>query len=307
MRKNIITGLILLITYQLVAQDRVEIFSISAKNAFPTSYDSSLTGKAKETAGSASLTVPVPISDDFIIYNNISYFYYHVDNEPQIPTNIAGPIDVHGFILRTGIVKRFSASRSIQVLFSPRYMSDMKGGSTSNIQIGGLALYEKKYSDNLTIGYGTMVNNECFGILAIPLVNVNWQISKRVAITGLLPIYGKVKFKLTDKFNTGMCFLGLTNTFRLNSQNYKDDYIERKCIDLGLYANYNIYKDLFLEGRFGRTLGREYKQYKSDDKVDFATSMIMIGDNRQQKNIMFEDGFYCELRIVYSIKIPDKK
>jgi len=291
------------INLTLFSQNRLDILTISGRSGFATGYDS-VSGKAKESGSFIGLTVPIPVNKKTIIYNSINYFYFHLKDEPKEGRPAINPMDLHGFILRTGIIQRLNNDQSLQLLLSPRLMSDLEGFGAKNWQMGFLAMYEKKFSETLIMGFGAMANQECFGLYVVPLVNLNWQISEKFGLTGMLPVYLKLKYKFTDKFNVGFSHFGLLTTFRLNDPANKDYYIERQSIDLSLFANYNIFGNFFLEGRFGRTMGRSYKLYASTDKVNFALPMKTFGDDRVQKNIGFENGLFAELRLIYSIPIP---
>jgi hypothetical protein len=286
------------------AQNSLDILTLSGRNAFSTDYDSVLPGKAKETGGFVGITLPVPINKKVIIYNSLNYFYFHVNSDDDLGDSLADPINLHGFILRTGLVLRLNNNQSLQLLFSPRLMTDMKGGGADNMQFGGLAMYEKKFSDDLTMGFGAMFNQEFFGPYMLPIVNLSWKLSERVSITGMLPVYAKIKYKVSDKFVAGISHFGLTTSFGLNDAAFSGDYIERQSIDLALFGNYRIAKNIYFEGRFGKSMSRCYKQYESDQKVDFAIPLKTFGDDRELKNIQFKDGLFMELRLVYSIQIP---
>ncbi|MEN8187089.1 MAG: DUF6268 family outer membrane beta-barrel protein [Bacteroidota bacterium] len=120
------------------------------------------------------------------------------------------------------------------------------------------------------MGYGAMYNQELFGPYLTPLININWQLSNRLSITGLLPIYAKVKYKINDRFTAGISHFGLITTYKLGDSEYEGDYIERKSIDETLFGRYRITGNLYLEGRFGHTFGRSYTQYEADQKVGFS-------------------------------------
>ncbi|MFC2138293.1 DUF6268 family outer membrane beta-barrel protein [Bacteroidota bacterium] len=304
--KKLFLLLLCIISFEILsAQDRLDILTISGKNAFPGNYDSLLTGKAKESGSFVGLTVPVPVTEKTIIVNNLNYFYFHVNNEPVLPNGIVDPISLHGFIFRTGILQKFDDGKSLQLLLAPRIMTDMKGGGMDNFQFGGVVMYDKIYSESLTLGFGAIFNQEFFGPYLVPIINLKWSLSDKINISGLLPLYAKVKYHVSSKFNTGISFFGLTTSFGLNDQAYENDYIERLSIDLALYANYNIAKNINMEARFGQSMSRCYKQYDGNDKVDFAIPLVTFGDNRTVKNIQFEDGLFFELRVIYSIAIPE--
>lgn len=294
----------LMVVQFLFSQNSLDIFTLSGRYAFPSNYDSTYDGKAKESGSYMALTVPIPLSKKTIIYNSLNYFYFHIDNEPDMPDEIVDPIDLHGFIFRTGLIQRLQDGRSLQLLIVPRFMTDMKGGGIENFQFGGLAIYEKKYNSNLTMGYGAMYNHGFFGPYLVPLVNLNWTLTERFSITGMLPVFAKLNYKVSDRFTAGFSHFGLTTSYGLNDTDYAEDYLERQSIDLALFGNYKLYNNFYLEARFGQSISRCYKQYGSDDKVDFALPLITFGDNRTLKNVQFEDGPFIDLRLIYRIPIP---
>lgn len=300
---TLLIGLMLCST--LSAQNSLDILTISGRYGTPESYDSLLSGKAAESGFFGGLTVPVVINKKTIWYNSLNYFYFHVANEPELPATIANPINLHGFILRTGLYQKFDKGRGMQLLFAPRLMSDLVSVEGSSFQFGGLFMYEKKYSEALTMSFGLMFNQELFGPYFVPLINLNWQPSEKFRIAGLLPIYAKISYIVNENFNFGISHFGLITTYAMNDPEYKGDYIERKSIDLSLYGRYRIAGNFHLEGRFGRSLGRSYAQYEKDQKVSWAIPLVTFGDDRVQKNIDFKDGLILDIRIIYNIPIPE--
>ena len=289
------------------AQNSLDIFTVSGRYGLPQAYDSSLSGKATEYGIFAGLTLPVVITQQTIWYNSLNYFYFHVDNEPELNIATADPVNLHGFILRSGLYRKFARGRGIQLLFAPRLMSDLEKVDGKSFQFGGLFMYEKKFRETLSMSFGLMYNQELFGPYFVPLINVNWQPAEKWRIAGLLPIYAKISYIVNDRFNIGMSHFGLITSYALNDPDYTGDYIERKSIDLSLYGRYKIAGNFYIEGRFGRTFGRSYTQYTGDQKVSWGIPLVTFGDEREQKNINFDDGIILDFRVVYNIPIPEEE
>ena len=297
---------ICLTSFSLTSQERIDILTLSGRYGFPQAYDSVYKSKAREYGAMVALVAPVRINEKSIWYNSLNYFYFHVGNDEDVPPELANPIDVHGIILRTGLYKKFSKDRSFQLFLAPRFMSDFKNIDSDHFQMGALFIYEKKFRQGLKMGFGLMYNQEFFGPNLVPLVNLDWQISERWSVVGLFPIYGKIKYKINERFSAGLSHFGLITTYRLGDPDYQGDYMERKSIDETLFARYQLKGNLYLEGRFGYALGRSYAQYESDQKVDFTLPLIGFGDNRIQKNVSFHDGMIASIRFVYSVPIEKK-
>ena len=82
--------------------------------------------------------------------------------------------------------------------------------------------------------------------------------------------------------------------------------MERTSIDLSLFARYNLFGNVFAEGRLGYALDRNYEQYGEDENIDLRISIFRIGDNRGEPlNATFTDGLIASLRLVYSLPLPE--
>ncbi|MFD2892778.1 DUF6268 family outer membrane beta-barrel protein [Flavobacterium chuncheonense] len=299
----LIIGSVSLIT----AQETLELLTVSGHFSTPQSFDTSspYTGETTESGAMVNLIVPIVLNKKQIWYNSVNYMWWNVNTNIDMTDNIANPINVYGLVLRTGLIQKLSNGNSIQAVFIPRLMSDFKNIGCQHFQFGGTFIYNKVYHERLEIGYGILYNQEAFGPNVVPLVNLEWKMSERWSISGLLPIYSKVKYKVNKKFNIGTHHFGLVTSYRLGEETYQDDYIERRSIDLGLFFSYTIAGGLSIEGRYGYSFGRSYAQYKQDDKIDLALPLITIGDNRTQLNANsnFGNGAYANIRLVYAIKI----
>ncbi len=287
----------------LSAQETLDILTFSWRLAPHQNYDSIYDGKARETGFSAGLVLPIKISEKSIWYNSINYFHWKVTNEEIMPENIANPIKIHGIIFRTGLYQKFSNGNSFQVFFTPRLMSDFRNIDKNHFQYGGMALYNVKYSESLTVGFGVNYNQELFGPYLVPLINLEWKLSNRWSINGVFPIYAKVKYEINKRLNVGYSHFGLITTYRLGDPEYGGDYIDRRSIDETLFVRYHITKNIHIEGRVGFAFGRSYGQYGADQKVNFSLPLVGFGDDRIQKNVSFHDGFIASLSLVYNISI----
>jgi len=307
MRYIIFFLLAIVVSTSSKGQETLDVLTLSGRYGFPQSYDSIYKSKANEYGAMASLVAPIKMNEESIWYNSINYFYFHVGNDEETPPEIMNPIDIHGFVLRTGLYHKFSKNRAIQVFFAPRFMSDFKNINPDHFQLGALFLYEKKFREGLKMGFGAMYNQEFFGPYLVPLVNLDWKISERWSIKGLFPVYGKIKYQVNERLSAGLSHFGLITTYRLGDLAYQGDYIERKSIDESLFARYQLVANVYLEGRFGYAIGRSYAQYEADQKVDFSLPLVGFGDNRTQKNISFHDGLIASLRFIYNVPIEDNK
>ena len=99
----------------LYSQESLDVLTLSGRYGFPQAYDSIYTSKAKEYGAMASLVAPIQMNEKSIWYNSLNYFFFHVGNDEDTPPEIMNPIDLHGFILRTGLYQKFSRDRAVQI------------------------------------------------------------------------------------------------------------------------------------------------------------------------------------------------
>jgi hypothetical protein len=259
--------------------------------------------KAQELGALVNLKVPIVINDKFIWYSEITYTNATVTNDETFPLDNANPINLNAFILQTGLITKVNESTAVQVLLVPRFMTDFQDVNSKNLQFGAIGLIEKRYSKTFMMRFGLLYNQELFGTMLTPLVHLDWQIGNHWSIVGLLPIFAKVNYAVSDNTSVGFSHFGLTTTYRLGDQAYRNDYIERTSIDLSLYIRQRIVNNFHIEGRLGHTLNRKYGQYAEDEKLDLRLIIFNFGDNRVQKNVNFANGIIANIRLVYNLPL----
>ena len=286
------------------SQKSLDILTLSGRYGFPASYEDTYNEKATETGSMVALTIPIPLNEKSTWIVSFNHFYFNVQGDPAIPDTITNPINLNGFILRTGLYQKFGNGLGIQILFVPRYMTDFNGGGGSCFQLGGVLLLEKVFSERLTMSFGAQYNQEFFGPLLVPIINVDWQISSKWKFTGMLPVYSKLSYKVNQNLDMGLAHFGLVTSYYLGQSDFAGDYIHRNCIDLTLYGRQRIAGNIFFELRGGMALSRSYDQYAGDQKVTLGLPLVYIGNDRTIKNTNFNSGPILDLRLVYSIPLP---
>lgn len=288
----------------LSAQRMLDVVSLTGRYGFPQEYKDTYTGEATEFGSINSITAGVKVTDKIKIPISFNYFYFNVQGDSEIPENLANPIVIHGFILRTGWYQYLGNGNAIQVLIAPRLMSDFKNLDGNSFQMGAAFNYEKTFHDDLTMSFGAMFNQELFGPYLVPVVDLHWQVSERWRIDGMLPITARVAYKVNEGMTTGFNHFGLITSYYLGDEAYAGDYMERQSIDLSLFLRQRIGGSFFVEGMVGRTFGRSYKQYEGDQKVSFAIPLVTFGDDRTVKNATFNDGLILTFKLIYNIPFP---
>lgn len=303
LNKLLICCVLSLITVSLNAQKRFEVFTVAGNVNFmqPTAINPN---NSVETALLAALNFPVVFKDSSVWITMVDYAHYSINNEYFLTD--ANPIkqfNLDGFIVRTGYIHRFNATQALHALFIPRYMTDFKATFSNCIQLGGMLAYEKIKSKNLTWRAGVLFNQEFFGPYLIPILYLDWNITSKLKFTGLLPIYGKLFIQPAANLTTGLHFIGLTTSYRINENSYTNYYVERNSIDLSYFVNTQLAKNIFIEGRVGYSLTKDYALYAENQKVAFAIPLHYFGDNRIRSNNTYNGSPFIHLKLFYSIAL----
>jgi hypothetical protein len=292
-------------TLILHAQRTADVVQWTGRYGLPQSYEDTYQEKATEIGSILSLAYATNVGMTTKWAISLNHFYFNVKGDPGIPDDLANPIVINGIILRTGIIQQLGNDWALQLLAAPRLMSDFRNLDGNSFQMGVVATLEKKFSDQLFMGYGAMYNQERFGPYLVPLVNLEWYISQRWSIIGMLPVTARINYRVNDHFFVGFNHFGLITSYYLGDEAYSGDYMERQSIDLSLYARHRLFSVVFLEAMVGRSFGRSYTQYAGDQKVNFAIPLVTFGDNRTAKNVTFNDGLLLNLKLVVNVTRPD--
>ena len=292
-------------TLILHAQRTVDAVQWTVRYGLPQSYEDTYTEKATEIGSILSVSYATNLGKSTKWAINLNHFYFNVKGDPEIPDDLANPIVINGIIIRTGIQQQLGNDWMLQLLVAPRLMSDFRNLDGNSFQMGVVASLEKKFSDQLYMGYGAMYNQERFGPYLVPIVNLEWYVNSRWSIAGMIPVTARINYRVNDNFFVGFNHFGLITSYYLGDEAYGGDYMERQSIDLSLYARHRLFSVVFLEAMVGRSFGRSYTQYAGDQKVSFAIPLVTFGDERTAKNVKFSDGLLLNVKLVVNVARPD--
>lgn len=307
MKRSVFLLCIVVIGFSLQAQDRgtKDIISLSGRYALPSEYKEIYDGKASEIGMLNTLTAGFKLAPRTMFAINVNHFYFNVKDEAEMPEGIASPIKINGIILRAGIIQEFNNGGKLQLLVAPRLMSDFQNLDGNSFQMGGLASYQNDLNSRLNLGFGLIFNKELFGPYMVPLVLLDWQVSERWFIEGMIPVTLKVHYRVNEGLDVGFNHFGLITSYYMGNEDYAGDYMERQSIDLSLFARQRLYSNFFIEGMVGRTVGRSYTQYAGDQTVSFALPLVAFGDDRVAKNVTFKDGMIFTLKLIFNLPLPE--
>lgn len=305
-KTSIAVSLLLLSFSCAKAQRSLEVLSISGQYSPQNEIENSA-GNTNVFNGMVSAKIPVVFKNKKTIwYNNFTYLYSQLSTSmaPDQPDVLS--MNLQGMILQTGLVQKLDKKHAVQILLAPRLMN---GGSWQNadFQPGVIALFEKRFNNALLMRYGALYNQDLFGPMLIPLVYLYYQKDNSPwSFEGLLPIKSKIRYRVNPDLSVGFKHLGLVTSYPL-PDNQPKSYLERKSIDLSLFTQYRLYKNIHLELNGGYALNRDYAQYASEDQLDMRIAIAEIGEERSQLNPTFRDGLFFGMRFVYQVLIDQQQ
>ncbi len=128
-----------------------------------------------------------------------------------------------------------------------------------NWQLGGALLVNFKANENLRYKIGIYANKEFFGIFVVPLLGIDWEMSKRTNLFGILPGSLTLEHKLRKSFYMGATFRASTNSFRIKSGYWRLD--ENR---LGIFVDYYLAKTIALNAEAGHSIFRKMRTRLKD-------------------------------------------
>lgn len=134
-----------------------------------------------------------------------------------------------------------------------------------NWQIGGAVIANFKANENLKYKLGVYVNKEFFGVFVMPLLGIDWEISKKTNLFGVLPGNLTLEHKVSKKIYTGASFRAITSSYRLDTGYWRIN--ENR---LGAFIDFYLAKKLVLNFEAGHSVLRKVTTgVKDKNKTDW--------------------------------------
>jgi hypothetical protein len=209
---------------------------------------------------------------------------------------------ISSFTLRVGVNIKHSEKWSGTYLFAPKMASDFKQTSSKNFQFGALALMRFNKTDRMNYKIGLFYNAELFGPFITPILGLYYLTENGKFEANLaLPSSVDLNYKLAKPVTAGLNFTGQIKSYRLSSaaSTCNAGYVRKSTNEICGYLKFNFSKSLSLQTRVGYTIGRAYRVYSENDKIDLGISFIKIGDNRTQLNTNFANGMIYQAILLY--------
>ena len=185
-----------------------------------------------------------------------------------LPVSLITPISNSNWSLLTTVIVR---------------MNDATINRSGEWQLGGALIANYKKSAKLIYKLGVYMNGDFFGLFMVPLLGIDWQISDRENLFGILPAQLTYEYKLSKHFFTGAVFRTFTNSYH----DSEDNYMRIDENQLGLFFDTYMGKKILLNLEAGHSILRKIRTGPHYEIDNFW--------NRQ-------DNFYIKFMIAYRFR-----
>lgn len=205
--------------------------------------------------------------------------------------------------LQLGYIKKWSDSLNTLFMLIPRISSDMKELSNEDAQLGGVVLFTRKRSEELSWKYGLYANTEFFGFFLVPLIGVDWKVNEKLRFFGTLPANMTAMYTCSDFLRLGLKFSAPAASYRL-SENHNSPYLHQYTNLLFFFQDWYLTRQVVLQTQLGHSFFRYYRYYDKNDRYKVSVSGIGIGGGKREplSRVDFDelnDGLVFQLGIVF--------
>ncbi|MBT6236089.1 MAG: hypothetical protein HOI49_08415 [Bacteroidetes bacterium] len=298
--KRLSTILVLLPFMIANAQNYVDIlhseYTATPQNTFDSS--SQTTGLEKVNV---NLTTPIKLKNGNALLTGVVYdrVSTRLDTTESVNTQMSS------VILKMGMNIKHSKKWSTTVLLLPKIATDYMGDlSKRDFQVGGIVLTKMKKTEHLSYKCGAYLNGDRFGPFLVPLFGFYYQKNK-LEMDVIVPSYAKINYSIIPKVMAGINWRATVKSYNLHKGSglrlFNDNYMHHLSNEVAANVGYEPIKGVIIRGVAGVSLGRSFKVYENDDKIDFGLSLFRFGDDRVPLNITFQNGMFYRAEVAYRV------
>lgn len=239
--------------------------------------------------------IPIPITPKIVVLAGLTY-----ENTRLGLSHSEARNNLIMTRLNVGVKYKHGNDWSGTYLALPKFASDFDKLGGDDLQMGALALLEKRYSRRYSLKFGTYVSSENFGTTITPLIGL-WYKSKnsKFTINATLPIRADATYSLTTHLSAGANLLTSVKSYNISASNAAL-YVQEESIRFSLFAGYGFFDDtLLLRGRVGLDT-TDYGLYNQGDTVGAQVLVFQVeGDDRNRLNSEFESAPFFGIDLIF--------
>lgn len=300
MKALILIAVLFIIHNNVTSQNYVDFLKVTGNTTSVNKFDTS-SSSTKINEIYADLTVPIKLNENScllsgVIYENIQTKLFEDGNA----------ITLNSYTLKLGMNKVFNEKWSGTAVLLPKLSSDFVNVGNKDFQMGGIAIIKFKKSSSLNYKFGMYYNTDLFGPFFVPMVGMYYlSPNKKFETNIMLPLQADVNYKIIPFMNIGFNFNGQIRSYHLTdiTPTIHSAYVARSTNEFFAYLKFNLSKSLSIQTKVGQSLGRSYRVYDENDKVNFCLPATFIGPKRHQLNTNFANGQIFQVTLLYRINL----
>lgn len=244
----------------------------------------------------ADITLPIQLNNNNAVLTGLMLEQIKLKIHP-----LSDFITISTINLKIGFNLNHSEKWNGTYLLLPKLSSNFEKITAKDFQLGGLILLKYNKNDNLKYNVGLYYNNELFGAFFVPLFGLYYKSKNNKLEANLtLPIWADMNYQLKNWLTIGTNFTAGVRSYYLGNDNA---YAVKKTNEIFGYLQFNIKKSVIIQTKTGYTIGRSYRVYDENEKIDMGVSSFRFGDNRTVLNPDFEDGLIYQIRLIYRFNL----
>jgi len=267
-------------------------YNYSPNNAYKNSN-----AKLNITDMNANLRVPILLKKGDALIFGVSGNRLSLNNN----TDTIKDRTLYSANLQIGYNKKLGNKWQALLVALPKVSSDFKDITSEDLQIGGILLFTFTKNEKMKYKVGVYYNQEYWGPFIVPILGFDWQPTEKWDIFGSLPISATASYHISETINTGLYFQAPTSSYRLSEKD-NSPYLARATNELYWFNELYITKNIVFQEKVSYSVGRSYRLYGKDDKMDLKISAFNIGDHRTQLNTDINNSLAFDVKLMYRIQ-----
>jgi hypothetical protein len=276
------------------AQEYVDIATAEYTKTPQNQFDSSLNTSSLQKIN-INVTAPVTLKNGSSLLVGVVYDRLQTKLFEQQEDEVT----FSAYTLKLGMNVKYSDKWSATYLLLPKIASNFEESLTKNdYQIGGIILAKLKKSEHFNYKFGAYINGDRFGPFLVPLFGGYYQKNK-LEIDVMIPSYAKINYSITPKVTAGVNWRATVKSYNIQFVGISPFYMHHLSNEIAAHIGYEPIKGVIIRGMAGASLGRSFRVYQNNDKIDFGLSLVRFGDDRVPLNTDFENGAFGRLELAY--------
>jgi hypothetical protein len=203
------------------------------------------------------------------------------------------PGGVQSLLFPVAFIKPLSQKWSFAVSVIPRWNGLKDNMFENSFQLGGTVLAAYRQTSRLTYRLGIYYNAEFFGPFIIPLVGIDWKISGKDNLFGIMPQIMTYEHRVSNRFSFGAVYRMFNNSYRIakDSAYGGDAFMRINEMQLLLSADIYLSRRVAFNIEAGHSMFRHVRLGMDQDKKNYHSD----------ENV--NDGFVVKAGLAYRIRL----